>query len=173
MSAIGNININAVTAVSARQPALPSSGLAAAAVGTIGHRVLAWIGDSAGARQSGADAWAAQAGASDFTPDAAELARGGDIYGLRELAGHIATETAAGPVDQGAIHRALEDLTRATVVQLAGLSGKDGEEQTAGLADALVIAGFDGPQTATAVIGRLDAATASLSMPTVRDAGTS
>ena len=171
MSAIGNVN--AVSAVSATAPTTPSSGIAAAAVGTIGHRVLAWVGDSAGARQPGADAWAARVGDSDFQPDAAELARGGDIYGLRELADQVAASTGANPVEQGEIHRALEDFTRAAVVQLAGLSGSDGEKQTAGLADALVIAGIDGPQTATSVIGRLEAATTSLSNPVVRSAGTS
>jgi hypothetical protein len=136
------------------------------AIGEIGHRVLAWVSASAGrsAAGSGAAAWAGATGsASSFQPSAAELSRGGDVYDLGGLSHEIAGRMGATPTQEGELHRALGDFARASVVQIAGLSGAAGDRQIAGVAQAL-----DASQSAEAgegvdgVIGRVQAATASL-----------
>jgi hypothetical protein len=137
---------------------------AGAAIGEIGHRVLAWVGQSAGAGDQGSAAWAEATGSqSGFAPSAAELSRGGDVYDLAGLSHGIAARLGGTPAQEGALHRALADFTRASVVQLAGLSGAPGERQVAGIRDALEAGttasageGVDG------VIDRIEAATASL-----------
>lgn len=135
-----------------------------AAIGELGHRTLSWASASARASDSGAEAWLSAAGvASDFEPDAGKLAQRGDIYDLRGMSSDIASRMGATPAQEGALHRALEDFTRAAVVQTAGLSGSAPERQTAGLRDALESAltgdsedGIDG------VTARIEQATATL-----------
>ena len=140
--------------------------LATGAVGEIGHRVLAWVDASARGSNAGSSAWAQATGrASTFTPDTAELARRGDVYDVRGLTGQIASATGATPAQEGELHRALEDFTRASVVQLAGLAGAPGDRQIAGVRDALAVAGQAGGAATgvEAVIDRLQSATAHLS----------
>lgn len=135
------------------------------AIGEIGHRVLAWVGASVpGGATAGEQAWSRTAGSSDFRPDATELTRRGDVYGLRALAGDVAGRFGGTPTQEGELRRALEDFTRQAVVQVAGLAGGSGERQVQGLTQALDQAaatptgeGVDG------VVARLTAATQSLS----------
>jgi hypothetical protein len=135
--------------------------LAGAAIGEIGHRVLAWVGQSARTLDTASHAWAASSGveAGGFRPDASELARGGDVYELRGLAADIGARTGATPTQEGELRRALEGVTRQAVVQLAGLSGASAERQLAGmrgaLSGALDVGAGDG---ADGVIARLHAA---------------
>lgn len=141
--------------------------LAADAIGTIGGRVLAWVSASSRDGGAGAQAWAIRTGAAEpnarFRPDAAELARGGDVYGLNGLSADIAAQVGATPAEEGAILRALTDFTRAAVVQAAGLSGASGEAQTDGLSAALDVAvSADAGGGAAGVIDRIESATASL-----------
>lgn len=133
------------------------------AIGEIGHRALAWVG-AAGGEATGAAAWADRAGATGgFAPDAAVLARRGDIYGLNDMARGIANQFGATPTQEGELRRAMEDFTRAAVVQVAGLSGADGARQVAGLADALDAAGAGGAGGGIdEVVARFEAATATL-----------
>ena len=138
--------------------------VAGAAIGELGQRILAWVGASGGMGAAGA-ASLQQAGVepSAFRPDPAELARGGDVYGLNDLAGRIAGQTGATPTQEGELRRALEDVARQAVVQLAGLSGAPGDRQVAGLRDALTAA-VSGPSGggADAVVARLEQAGALL-----------
>jgi len=135
-----------------------------AAIGELGHRVLSWSSASARSADSGAAAWTSAAGAgSDFEPDAGKLAQRGDIYDLRGMSSDIASRMGGTPAQEGALHRALADFTRAAVVQTAGLSGASPDRQTAGLRDALESAltgdsedGIDG------VTVRIEQATATL-----------
>jgi hypothetical protein len=135
-----------------------------AAIGELGHRALSWASASARATDSGAAAWTSAGGiGSDFEPDASKLAQRGDIYDLRSMSSDIASRMGGTPAQEGALHRALEDFTRAAVVQTAGLSGAAPERQTAGLRDALESAltgdsedGIDG------VTARIEQATATL-----------
>jgi hypothetical protein len=149
-------------------PAATQSGdarsLAAATIGEIGHRVLAWVGAAGGAQAAGSGAWSQVAGeSSGFRPDQAELARGGDIYDLNGLSRAIAGETGATPTQEGELRRALEDFTRAAVVQVAGLSGATGERQTGGIQVALQAAtGGGSPAGSDGVVERIERATASL-----------
>lgn len=137
---------------------------AAETIGSIGHRVLAWVGASGGS-SAGSAAWGARAGGADgFRADPNVLAQRGDVYGLNQLAGDIARQHGATPTQEGDLRRGLEDFTRAAVVQVAGLSGAPGERQVAGLGHALEAAlstpageGVDG------VVQRLSAATEQLS----------
>lgn len=137
---------------------------AQAAIGELGHRALAWVAASDPAAASGAAAWASAAGVdSAFEPDANRLAQRGDIYDLRGMSGDIASRMGGTPAQEGALHRALADFTRAAVVQAAGLSGAAPDQQTAGLRDALGSAltgesedGIDG------VTARIEQATATL-----------
>lgn len=135
--------------------------LAGTAIGEIGHRVLAWVGQSARTFDTASHAWAASSGvaAGGFRPDPSELARGGDVYELRGLAADLGARTGATPTQEGELRRALEDVTRQAVVQLAGLSGAPADRQLAGmraaLGEALDIGAADG---ADGVISRLQAA---------------
>lgn len=138
--------------------------LAATAIGEVGHRVLAWVGESARSLDTGSRAWTTATGtASSFHPDGGELARRGDVYDLRGLAGSITSQAGGTPTQEGELHRALEDFTRQAVVQVAGLSGAAGDRQISGIRQALGTAlhtssgeGVDG------VVTRLQAATATL-----------
>lgn len=134
------------------------------AIGEIGHRVLGWVG-AAGGESAGSTAWADRAGAtSGFSPDASVLAQRGDIYGLNDMAGEIAGRFGATPTQEGELRRAMEDFTRAAVVQVAGLSGADGTRQVAGLSDALDAAGTsEAGGGVDEVVQRFEAATATLS----------
>jgi hypothetical protein len=108
-----------------------------AALGQVGHRVLAWVGAVA-PTSAPAEAWTAQAGVSDgFRPDMAELARGGDVYGLKGLTDMLSDRFGATPAQSGELHRALEDFTRAAVVHVAGLSGGSADQQIAAMGQAL------------------------------------
>lgn len=132
-------------------------------IGEIGHRVLAWVDASGGGADSAATWSASTATSSYFRPDASVLARGGDVYGLGELSGDLADRFGATPAQQGDLHRSLEGFTREAVIQLAGLSGADGDRQLFGVRDALAAAG-DGADGGgvDGIIQRLDAATAVL-----------
>jgi hypothetical protein len=135
-----------------------------AAIGELGHRALSWTSASARAPDSGASAWTSAAGAgSAFVPDTSKLAQRGDVYDLRGMSSDIATRMGGTPAQEGALHRALEDFTRATVVQVAGLSGAAPERQTAGLRDALenALAG-DSEDGIDGVTARIEQATATL-----------
>lgn len=137
---------------------------AKSAIGEVGHRVLSWVTASARSTESGRVAWATMAGSgSGFSPDAGELSRRGDVYDLRGLSSDIATRMGGTPAQEGALHRALEDFTRAAVVQTAGLSGASPERQTAGLRDALEQAGaMESDDGVDGVTSRIEAATATL-----------
>lgn len=138
--------------------------LAGTAIGEIGQRVLAWVGQSARGLDTASTAWAGTSGvAAGFRPDAAVLARRGDVYGLRDLAASITGSAGGTPTQEGELRRSLEGFTRQAVVQIAGLSGANADRQLGGMRAALGTAldtqaggGVDG------VIGRLDAATRAL-----------
>lgn len=55
--------------------------------------------------------------------DVGRLGPGGDIYGLRALAGDMARATGASVTDEGRLLRALSDLARGAAVRLYGLAG--------------------------------------------------
>lgn len=141
-----------------------AAGGAAQAIGSIGHRVLGWVG-AVGGEASGSAFWSSRAGASDgFVADKGALAQRGDIYGLNQIAGDLAAQFGATPTQEGNLRRALEGVARGAMVQAAGLSGASGERQIAGLSEALDAAerapagdGIEG------VIARLEAAAATLS----------
>lgn len=131
LSSIGN------AALASSGPALDARSVAQGAIGEIGHRVLAWVGASSGSTTGGA-AWAEAAGqGSGFRADPGTLARGGDVYGLGDMAREITGSLGGTVTQEGSLRRALEDFTRASVVQLAGLSGAPGDRQVAGVRDAL------------------------------------
>ena len=135
-----------------------------AAIGELGHRTLSWVAASARTGDAGSTAWASATGAgSGFTPDGSKLAQRGDVYDLRGMSSDIATRMGGTPAQEGALHRALEDFTRAAVVQTAGLSGASPERQTAGLRDALdnALAG-DSEDGIDGVTARIEQATATL-----------
>ena len=135
-----------------------------AAIGELGHRALSWAAASARTNDSGAAAWTSAAGVgSSFEPDAGKLAQRGDVYDLRGLSSDISARMSATPAQEGALHRALEDFTRAAVVQAVGLSGAAPERQTAGLRDALesALAG-DSEDGIDGVTARIEQATATL-----------
>lgn len=164
----GGLPLGAASAAGAIDSLASSRGdarsLAGTAIGEIGHRVLAWVGQSARSLDTASHAWAASSGVeSGFRPDPRELARGGDVYDLRGLASDIGTRAGATPTQEGELRRALEDVTRQAVVQLAGLSGAPAERQLAGMREALTQAldlsagdGVDG------VVSRLQAAAGQL-----------
>lgn len=161
MTGIGSIN-----GVSGAAPlgaaALDPARAATGAIGEIGHRVLAWVGASGGSGDRAG--WSAASGTtSDFSPDARELARGGDVYGLGEIGGALADRFGGTPAEQGALRRSLESFTREAVVQLAGLSGAGSDRQLAGLGDALdAAAGLGASGGLDGIAQRLDAAAAVL-----------
>lgn len=136
---------------------------AAETIGTIGHRVLAWVGASGGSA-AGSAAWSGRAGTADgFRADPQVLARRGDVYGLTQIAGDIARQHGATPTQEGDLRRGLEDFTRAAMVQVAGLSGASGDRQVAGLGQALDAAlSAPADEGVEGVIQRLGAATGQL-----------
>lgn len=138
--------------------------IAGAAIGEIGHRILAWVGASGGATAGAQATWTqAAGGASPFLPDSAELARRGDVYDLAGLSRDVAAQTGATPTQEGDLRRAFEGFTRAAVVQIAGLSGAGGARQMAGVEQALdAAAGGNAPEGADGVVARVERATASL-----------
>lgn len=140
-----------------------SRGAATDAIGEIGHRALAWVG-AVGGSNAGSSAWTGAAGReSGFRADPAMLARRGDVYGLNGLAGDIAARFGATPTQEGALRRALEDFTRQAVVQVAGLSGANGELQVAGLGEALNVASAaESGSGVEDVVSRIEQATAHL-----------
>lgn len=140
-------------------------GAAIETLGEIGHRVLAWVDAAGRGNGSGAQAWNQAAGnGSGFTPDMGELARRGDVYGLGELTRDLSARFGASPAQEGALRRALDDFTRAAVIQVAGLSGASGDQQVSGVRAALDSASrADAPAGLDGVIARFEAATADLS----------
>ncbi|TCP34345.1 hypothetical protein [Sphingomonas sp. BK235] len=138
--------------------------LAGTAIGEIGQRVLAWVGQSARSHDTASHAWQASSGvAGSFRPDPAELARGGDVYDLRGLAADLGAHTGATPTQEGELRRALEDVTRGAAIQLAGLSGAPADRQLAGMREALAGALEIGAgEGADGVVARLQAAAATL-----------
>lgn len=157
--------LSPATPLAALDTARPTgaSGAAADAIGTIGHRVLAWVG-AAGGEAGGSAAWSVRTGTGDgFVADRGMLAQRGDIYGLNQVADDLSVQFGATPTQEGDLRRALQDVARGAMVQAAGLSGADGERQVAGLSAALDTAvaapageGIEG------VIARLEAASTSL-----------
>lgn len=93
-------------------------------IGEVGARVTGWaaatFGGNAGA------GWSAVSGAAGFGPDAGRLAQG-DAYGLRDLAGGVASRLGATPAQEGALLRALEDFTRAAALNVNALAGSGNE----------------------------------------------
>jgi hypothetical protein len=116
--------------------------VAQAALGRIGDRVLDWSAHVFGGTSSA---------------DPARLARGGDVYGLRETAGHAAAALGATPAQEGTLLRALEDFARAAALNVNALAGADADVQQAGLAAAL--SGGDPVQDIDGVIARIEQAT--------------
>ena len=154
MTSIGSIN-GVYGAAPTGGAATDARDAAFGAIGEIGHRVLAWVGASGGG--------AASSGiASDFRPDARELARGGDVYGLGDLGRDLSGQFGGTPAEEGALHRSLEGFTREAVIQLAGLSGASPERQMAGIGAAPAAADTGGPSGIDGLIQRLDAAAAVL-----------
>jgi hypothetical protein len=153
MTSIGSIN-GAFGAAPAGGKTADARDAAAGTIGEIGHRVFAWIGASGGAAASGLTG--------DFRPDARELARGGDVYGLGDLGRDLSGQFGGTPAEEGALRRSLEGFTREAVIQLAGLSGASPERQMAGIDAATAAAGTGGGQGIGGLIQRLDAAAAVL-----------
>lgn len=162
MTSIGSISGISLAATASGMPADPGA-VSRAAIGEVGHRVLAWVSSFAG-DTGGAAAWSTATGAtSDFQPDARELAHGGDIYGLSDLGRSLGAAFGASPAQEGTLHRALESFTREAVIQVAGLSGGSVDRQLSGISDALATAGM--PASADGIDGvieRIDTATAAL-----------
>lgn len=132
------------------------------AIGDIGHRVLAWVGQTAPVASEGGSAWTHASGisAGDFTPDVALLNQRGDVYGLRSLASDIAGRFGADVVGEGELLRSLEGFAREAALHFNGLAGLPGGEQTATAAAAFDQArALDGPDSITGVIDRINAAT--------------
>ena len=100
---------------------------ARAAMATIGGRVLAWTAASSGGAVPAAQ-WSVLTGGAGggFAPNRAELARGGDVYGLRALAAEVAGHFGATPAQEGALGRAIEDFTRGVALQFNGRAGGAG-----------------------------------------------
>lgn len=140
-------------------PALAAPGGAAGAeleartmVGEVGARVAGWASANFGG--DAARAWSDLSGAASFNPDRAQLAQG-DAYGLRQLASEAADRLGATPAQEGALLRALEDLTRAAALNINALAGSS--DQLVSLSDALDVA--SGGSGVDGVLDRLDTAT--------------
>lgn len=136
-----------VSTVAATTSSNGAAGTARGTMAAIGERVLAWTAASFPAAKGAGAAWSAQTGVagSGFAPSPAELARGGDVYGLRQLTGEIASHYAATPAQEGALGRAIEDFTRAAALHFNGRAG--GDDMVSGVARALdhaIGAGGDG-----------------------------
>lgn len=138
------------------------------AMATVGDRVLAWAAQSFGTGGAASAAWNARTGGEPgFTPDRAELARGGDVYQLRALTADVAREFGATPAEEGALGRAIEDFAREAALRFNGLAGGASGAIVGGIADALDRAvavdaggGIDGVtariETATATVAALN-----------------
>ena len=115
-----------VTALAQTSGVEGAAGTARAALSTIGERVLAWTAASFGGG-SGAAQWSARTGVpgSGFSPDRAELGRGGDVYELRSLTAGIASQFGASPAAEGALGRAVDDFARASALHFNGRGGSD------------------------------------------------
>lgn len=166
MSSIDRVSAPMGVAATGTGPSVEADAITRAAVGTLGHRILAWSSAIAGPDAAARAAWSRQVGAdgSSFEADAALLARSGDVYGLRQLAADIASRTGATPAEEGRLLRALERVTRAAALLIHGSAGA-GEGQVALLAEALeqALAGAaGGPSGIDGVIARLDSTAAIL-----------
>jgi hypothetical protein len=140
---------------------LSAATIAQSLISELGSRMLAWVNSMASSSGAGSSSWTERA--SGFTPDPAELARGGDIYGLRDLASQVSGQFGGTPTQEGELLRALEDFARAAVVQVGGLAGASGDRQVDGLRDALNLAGAaDAGEGMEGVVARLEAGTRSL-----------
>lgn len=84
-------------------------------LGDVGRQVQAWSAAAFGQDGGGAG------------PDLARLAQGGDIYGVRALAGQAAAALGATPAQEGALLRALEDFTRAAALNVNALAGSEAQ----------------------------------------------
>lgn len=126
---------------------LDPASVARQVMGTIGDRVAAWAGEIFGGGSQGGGG---------FTPNTAELARGGDVYELRSLVAETGAKFGAGPAAEGELLRATEDFTRAAAPHVyAGDRGVDTVRSAVDNASADGN-GLDG------VVGRLEAATREL-----------
>lgn len=168
----GNRIMTSIDRISGLSPLSPAGvastdarGAAIETMGEIGHRVLAWVDAASRGGGSGAQAWSQTAGnGSGFAPDMGELARRGDVYGLGDLTRDLCARFSGSPAQEGELRRALDDFTRAAVIQIAGLSGASGDQQIGGVRAALdSAAGADAPGGLDGVIARFEAATADLS----------
>ena len=83
-----------------------SGGTATNVMIEMGGRASAWVAQLGGAAN----------GPGGFRPDLQTLARGGDVYGIGEVVRDVAGRLGAGPAEEGALHRAIEDFTREAVV---------------------------------------------------------
>lgn len=108
------------------------------AMATIGDRVLAWSAQSFGGGGAAGAAWQGQTGlSSGFVPDRAELARGGDVYQLRSLAGELAQGFGATPTEEGALGRAIDDFARGVALRFNALADAPTDTRLNGVLDAL------------------------------------
>lgn len=144
--------------------ALGAGPIAQNLIGELGHRMLSWLDAFAPSTGSSSASWSDQIGqSSGFNPDTSELARGGDVYGIRDLASQVVNQLGGTPTQEGELRRALEDFTRAGMVQVGGLSGSDPQRQMAGVSEALSVAGGPaGGEGVDGVIARVQAGTQSL-----------
>lgn len=131
----------------AGEQALDARGVAAAAMVEIAARIEQWADRIAGAGR-------ASAGAVPLPP-------GGDIYGLRTLAGDIARASGASAIEEGRLLSALESFASEAAVRLFGLAGSDAAVRAADIAQArdLALGGAMGGAPADDLIARLEDAT--------------
>lgn len=164
MTGVNRLSSASSIGASALSGAQDARAIAGAAIGEIGHRILAWVSASGGATAGGQATWSQTVGGtSAFRPDPAELAGRGDVYDLAGLSRDIAAQTGATPTQEGDLRRAFEGFTRAAVVQVAGLSGADGARQMAGVEQALDAAtSGNAPGGADGVVARIERATETL-----------
>lgn len=138
--------------VSALTTAASADTVARGLIGEVGARVVGWAGHSFGKDQS--NSWSATSGTGSFLPIASRLTEG-DAYGLRGLAGDLASKLGGTPAQEGALLRALEDFTREAALNVNALAGS-GNELTALTAALDVSGGGDGLD---GVVTRLETAT--------------
>lgn len=106
-------------------------------LGTIGDRVLAWTAQSFPLGDAPAAAWSAHTGSSGgFVPDPAVLARGGDVYGVLELAEQVADPFTTTPQEERELERAIWDFTSELALRLNALAGAPAETQIGAATDA-------------------------------------
>lgn len=125
--------------------------MAAAGAGVIG-----WAADSFRLGPATGAAWTAATGAAIPAADRSLLSRGGDVYGLREIAGSAARQLGATPAEEGRLLRALEDFTRAAALNVNALAGTGATMLSA--LDAGPLAPGDG-EGLDGVVARLELAT--------------